>query len=77
LNENLIFARFAEEKKAAVAQRGDPRQGRFNEPAPIRLKAARLDAEFFGAAEHFRHTKPITEAVTDLCGIGTDTVEAQ
>jgi hypothetical protein len=76
LNKNLILAGFAEEKKAAVAQRGDPRQRRFDKPAPIRLKASGFEAEFLGAAEHFRHAKFITEAVADLCRIGADTVEA-
>jgi hypothetical protein len=77
LNKNLILAGFAEEHKGAVAQYGDSRQWRFDKPTPARSKASGFQAKFLRAPKHFRHAESIAEAVTYLCWICADTVEAQ
>ena len=39
--------------------------------------APRLEPEFLGAAQHFRHANVVAETMANLLGIGADAVEAQ
>jgi len=77
VNQKLVVSAFADDTKAAVAAFGDRRQRRFGEAAPIALDRARLDLEFFGAAQNLFLAELAAIAVHDLLGIGSPAEKPQ
>ena len=78
LNQDLVVAHLAENEEAAVRERRDGGERRARKPVPFGLEGARLEPEFLGAAEHFRHAEAHrAEAVRYLAGVGGDAVKLQ
>ena len=78
LDERLVLADLAEQQETAVVQPHDPRQRRINKPFPGGLARSRLEAELLGATQHLGNADcSRAESMTDLLGIGAETVKTQ
>jgi hypothetical protein len=77
LHEHLVFARFGEEEKSAVLERGYRRQRSVGEARPRTRCRACLEPELFPQSQHFGNADGgAAEAMANLLGVGADAVEA-
>jgi hypothetical protein len=78
LHQRLAVTDLAEQQEAAVAQRHDPWQRRLDKPFPVGQARSRLEAQLLGTAQHFGNADyPSAEAMTDLLGIGAESMKTQ
>ena len=78
LHDDLAVADPADDEEAPILQDGDAGKRRVGEAFPIRREAARLQAQFLGAAQHLGHADGAAgETVAELIEIGADALEAQ
>src|SRR6478736_4413077 len=78
LDQDLALARLGNDHEAAVAQRGDRRQGRFRQARPVAAAGARLEAEILGAPEYFRCANLCcSEPMPDLLAVSRNALEMQ